>query len=93
MAHVKASGSKAHQGANVAGKRRGLKVGAGQFVNAGTILVRQVGTKIYPGFNTKPTRNFDIIATLPGTVYFTKVKRARGIRTMVNIKAADQADK
>ncbi len=89
MAHVKASGSKAHQGGNVAGKRLGLKVGNGQFVNAGTVLVRQRGTKYYPGYNTKLTRNFDIIATKPGVVYFTKVKRPRGFRTVINIKLAD----
>ncbi len=86
MAHVKASGSKAHQGANVIGKRRGLKVGAGQFVNAGQVLVRQVGSKFYPGFNVKKTRNFDLIAKVSGTVYFTKVKRPRGFRTLIHIK-------
>ncbi len=87
MAHVKASGSKAHQGGNVAGKRLGLKVGNGQQVNAGQILVRQRGTKFYPGYNVKLTRNGDIIATKGGEVYFTKVKRPRGFRTIINIKA------
>ena len=86
MAHVKASGSKAHQGANVAGKRLGLKVGNGQQVNAGQILVRQRGTKYYPGYNVKLTRNGDIIATQTGVVYFTKVQRPRGMRTVINVR-------
>ena len=86
MAHVKSAGSSAHQKANVVGKRRGLKVGAGQLVNAGAILVRQLGTKYHPGQNTKLARNYDIIARIRGVVKFTKLKRSNGTyKTVVNV--------
>ena len=85
MAHVKASGSKASQGANVVGKRRGLKVAAGQAVSAGQVLVRQLGTKYYPGANTKRARNDDIIATASGVVRFSRIKRPRGMRVLVHV--------
>ncbi len=89
MAHVKSAGARAHQKANVVGKRLGLKVGAGQFVNAGSILVRQRGTKYYPGENVKLARNYDLIARASGTVVFTKVKRSGRIRTVVSVKPLD----
>ena len=90
MAHVSASRSKAHQKGNVVGKRRGLKVGAGQFVKRGSILVRQLGTKWYPGKNTKLAKNYDIIATVDGYVYFTKIRRPFGVRTVVNVKPKEE---
>ncbi len=48
MAHKKAGGS-SRNGRDSAGQRRGVKRFAGQVVKAGTILVRQVGTRIHPG--------------------------------------------
>jgi len=86
MAHVKSAGSTAHQKGNVVGKRRSLKVGSGQIVTPGTILVRQLGTKYYPGQNTKLTRNYDIIAKIRGKVVFSKIKRPNGIRTVINVE-------
>ena len=86
MAHVKQAAAKAHQKANVVGKRRGLKVGSGQIVNAGTILVRQLGTKYHPGRNTRLARNYDIIARVTGKVVFSKRKRDNGTyKTVINI--------
>lgn len=86
MAHVKSAGARAHQKANVVGKRLGLKVGAGQFVNAGSILVRQRGTKYHPGDNVKVARNYDLIAKVSGIVEFSKIKRPSGIKTVVSVK-------
>ncbi|MBI5682281.1 MAG: 50S ribosomal protein L27 [Deltaproteobacteria bacterium] len=50
MAHKKAGGS-SRNGRDSNGQRRGVKVFSGQVVSAGSILVRQVGTKIHPGDN------------------------------------------
>ena len=88
MSHVKSAGAVAHQKANVVGKRRGLKVGSGQIVDAGTILVRQLGTKYHPGKNTKLARNYDIIARQKGRVVFSKVRRPSGYKTVINIEPA-----
>ena len=86
MAHVKSAGARAHQKANVVGKRLGLKVGAGQYVNAGSILVRQHGTKYYAGENVKIARNYDLIARISGVVEFSKVKRGGVLKTVVSVK-------
>lgn len=70
MAHVKAVGSKARQGINIAGKRLGLKKNAGQTVKAGEIIVRQRGSKFHPGKNVYISRDFTIHAKLEGVVQF-----------------------
>ena len=50
MAHKKAGGS-SHNGRDSAGQRRGIKIFGGQAVIPGNIIVRQCGTRIYPGVN------------------------------------------
>lgn len=72
MAHKKAGGSKARQKARVAGKRLGLKKGAGQPVLAGTILVRQRGMKISPGKGVGVGRDFTLFAERKGKVVFSQ---------------------
>ncbi len=89
MSHVKSAGARAHQKANVVGKRLGLKVSAGQYINAGSILVRQRGTKYHAGENVKIARNYDLIARVSGIVKFTRVKRPTGIKTVVNVEPVD----
>lgn len=74
MAHKKAGGSKANQGGNVAGKRLGMKVSGGQFVNPGEILLRQIGTKIHPGDGVGMGRDFTLFAKRSGKVTF-KIKK------------------
>jgi large subunit ribosomal protein L27 len=68
MAHKKAGGSKAGQGGNVAGKRRGVKVFAGQTVTTGSILVRQKGNVFHPGENVAQGRDFTLFALTNGIV-------------------------
>lgn len=75
MAHKKAGGSKARQGLNVRGKSRGLKIGDGQKVLAGTILMRQLGTVIKPGQNVGLGRDFTLFATAAGTVKYTNLAK------------------
>lgn len=72
MAHKKATGSKATQGGNVAGKRRGVKVFAGTTVTTGSILVRQKGNVFHPGVGVGQGRDFTLFAEVPGIVKYTK---------------------
>ena len=70
MAHKKASGSKAGQGSNLAGKRLGLKVAGGGSVLPGSIIVRQRGTRVPPGLTAGMGRDFTLYAKTSGVVSF-----------------------
>lgn len=70
MAHKKATGSKANQGSNVSGKRLGLKVFGDQKVSAGSIILRQIGNKFFPGVNVGQGKDFSLFATKEGKVTF-----------------------
>lgn len=69
MAHKKAGGS-SRNGRDSAGKRRGVKRFAGQVVKAGSILVRQSGTKLHPGNNVGLGRDYTLFAKIDGMVNF-----------------------
>lgn len=56
-------------------KRLGVKRGDGQFVLAGNILVRQRGTKIYPGLNVGKGGDDTLFATATGVVRFERMGR------------------
>lgn len=71
MAHKTASKGGAHQGNNTAGKRLGLKVGSGQLVRPGQILVRQRGTVYRPGDNVGIGRDHTIFSKKQGKVSFS----------------------
>ncbi|MDD3648056.1 MAG: 50S ribosomal protein L27 [Candidatus Dojkabacteria bacterium] len=70
MAHKKTASGGVRQGVQTAGKRYGLKKSQGQVVKSGNILVRQKGTKFFPGENTSMGRDFTIYATADGMVEF-----------------------
>lgn len=70
MSKHKAGGSKASQHVNPAGKRLGVKVASGQKVTAGSILVRQRGTKFHAGTNVNVGRDFSLFALKDGVVQF-----------------------
>ncbi|CAK8716346.1 MAG: LSU ribosomal protein L27P [Candidatus Electronema aureum] len=76
MAHKKAGGS-SRNGRDSAGQRRGVKRFGGQAVTAGSILVRQVGTKIYPGTNVGCGRDYTLFAKVDGVVKFEAFGRDR----------------
>jgi large subunit ribosomal protein L27 len=71
MAHKKSGGS-AKNGRDSKSKRLGVKRYAGQFVTAGSILVRQRGTKVHPGVNVKRGRDDTLFALKHGIVMFDK---------------------
>ncbi len=69
MAHKKAGGS-SRNGRDSAGQRLGVKRFAGQTVTAGSILVRQCGTKIHPGENVGLGKDYTLFAKVDGVVAF-----------------------
>jgi large subunit ribosomal protein L27 len=69
MAHKKGGGS-SRNGRDSQSKRLGVKRFAGQTVNAGTILVRQRGTRIFPGSNVGVGRDHTLFALIDGVVQF-----------------------
>jgi len=69
MAHKKGQGS-SRNGRDSKAKRLGLKVGDGQLVRAGAILVRQRGTKFKPGVNVRRGGDDTLFAVAEGRVRF-----------------------
>lgn len=76
MAHVKTGGGKQKNGRDSNPKRLGVKRFGGQFVTAGSILVRQRGTKFHPGVNVGKGGDDTLFALISGYVKF-EVKRNR----------------
>lgn len=74
MAHKKGVGS-SRNGRDSESKRLGVKRGDGQFVLAGNILVRQRGTKIYPGNNVKRGSDDTLFSLVDGNVKFERKGR------------------
>lgn len=71
MAHKKGQGS-TRNGRDSQSKRLGVKVGAGQYVTAGSILVRQRGTKWHPAKNVKRGNDDTLFSLVDGIVHFRK---------------------
>ncbi len=74
MAHKKGGGS-TRCGRDSKAKRLGVKRYDGQQVNAGTILVRQRGTRVYPGNNVGIGRDHTLFALIDGTVKYGPAAR------------------
>ena len=69
MAHKKAGGS-SRNGRDSPGQRLGVKIYSGQLVQAGNILVRQKGTRIFPGENVGLGRDHTLFAKIDGIVQY-----------------------
>ncbi len=80
MATKKAGGS-SRNGRDSIGRRLGTKVGDGQKVQPGVILVRQRGTKYHPGKNVHMGKDHTLHALIPGAVSFDK----RTNRTYIHV--------
>ncbi|HIP23515.1 MAG TPA: 50S ribosomal protein L27 [Rhodobacteraceae bacterium] len=76
MAHKKAGGS-SRNGRDSAGRRLGVKKYGGELVIGGNIIVRQRGTKFYPGDNVGMGKDHTIFATSEGNVKFHKGLKGR----------------
>jgi large subunit ribosomal protein L27 len=76
MAHKKGGGS-TRLGRDSKAKRLGVKRFGGQKVNAGTILVRQRGTRIYPGTNVGLGRDYTLFALIDGNVKFEHASKTK----------------
>jgi large subunit ribosomal protein L27 len=76
MAHKKGGGS-SRNGRDSNPQMLGVKVYGGQRVNAGTILVRQRGTKITPGTGVGVGRDDTLFALVPGEVKYERVGKDR----------------
>ena len=87
MSHKKGQGS-SRNGRDSNGQRRGMKVFGGEVVSAGSILVRQVGTRVHPGQNVGLGRDFTLFALKDGKVRYGT---SRG-RTMAHIDLSNQPD-
>ena len=84
MAHKKGQGS-SRNGRDSAGRRLGVKRFAGEDVLGGTILVRQRGTKFYPGKNVGKGSDDTLFAKISGRVEFEKF---RGDKRQISVYPA-----
>lgn len=73
----KASGGSTRNGRDSHSKRLGVKKFGGQFVRAGNIIVRQRGTKVYPGANVGMGSDFTLFALKDGVVRFEDRKNKK----------------
>jgi len=76
MAHKKAGGS-SRNGRDSNGQRRGVKKYGGEIVRAGNILVRQLGTRIYPGTNVGMGKDYTLFSKIDGIVAYERLGRSR----------------
>ena len=87
MAHKKSGGS-SRNGRDSAGQRLGVKKFGGEAVLAGNIIIRQRGTKYWPGENVGIGTDHTLFAKAHGAVKFTT---KRNDRTYVNVVTAEAA--
>ena len=82
MATKKAGGS-SRNGRDSAGRRLGVKKYGGEIALPGNIIIRQRGTKIFPGDNVKMGKDHSIFSVIKGKVIF---KKSKSDRTVVSVK-------
>ena len=76
MAHKKGQGS-SRNGRDSNSQRRGVKVYGGESIHAGSIIVRQVGTKIHPGNNVGLGKDLTLFSLIDGIVKFERLDKTR----------------
>ncbi len=87
MAHKKGQGS-SRNGRDSNAQYRGVKRSDGQYVNAGNIIVRQLGTRFHPGNGVGVGRDWTIFATVDGHVSYHK----RNNRQLISVIPAEAAE-
>ena len=83
MAHKKGQGS-SRNGRDSNGQRRGVKRFAGETVTAGSIIVRQLGTKKVPGLNVGMGRDYTLFALKDGVVSFDREGKRVNVQPVAN---------
>ena len=91
MAHKKSGGS-SRNGRDSEGRRLGVKKFGGENVLAGNILVRQRGTKFYPGENVGLGRDHTLFATATGQVQFQTKRNNRTYVSVAPVMKAEAAE-
>lgn len=81
MAHKKGGGS-SRNGRDSEGRRLGIKTYGGQRVNAGSIILRQRGTKVHPGANVGKGSDDTLFATAAGQVNFGRRKGRKTVSVL-----------
>jgi len=79
MAHKKGQGS-TRNGRDSNSQRLGVKKFGGELINAGSIIIRQRGTRIYPGLHVGMGRDHTLFALVRGTVQFGHAKGKQHVR-------------
>ena len=87
MAHKKAGGS-SRNGRDSAGRRLGVKLFGGQNAKGGAIIIRQRGTKVYPGRNVGIGKDHTLFALNEGVVVFHDGKLGRKFVSVDAVAAA-----
>ncbi len=82
MAHTKAQGSVRGNRDSIA-KRLGVKIFGGEKVSSGNILVRQKGSRFFPGSGVSMGKDFTLFATISGVVNF-KSKKGKKVVEIIN---------
>lgn len=91
MAHTASVGS-AKRTVDVKGKRLGVKRFGGQVVKAGEIIVRQRGSRFYPGKNAGIGRDFTIYSKIDGVVSFRRMTGFKRNQKYVDILPIDKGN-
>jgi large subunit ribosomal protein L27 len=89
MAHKKGQGS-TKNGRDSNPQHRGVKAYGGEFVTAGSIIIRQVGTRFRPGRNVKRAKDDSLFALVDGVVRFQENRRVH-VDARADARAAAQA--
>ena len=76
MAHKKGVGS-SRNGRDSQGQRLGVKAYGGEFVSAGSIIIRQRGTRIHPGTNVRRAKDDTLFSVIDGIVTFERLGKSQ----------------
>jgi len=76
MAHKKGVGS-SRNGRDSQGQRLGVKAFGGEFISAGSIIIRQRGTKIHPGNNVRRAKDDTLFSVVDGIVTYERLGKSR----------------
>ena len=85
FAHKKAQTS-TQNGRDSRGRRLGAKASDGELINAGSIIYRQRGTKIYPGLNVGMGKDHTLYATVTGVVRYERKGRGKKQVSVYEVK-------